>query len=136
MTMESRLRPHADALFAGPEQAFDLVEILTALRSEAHPATRGHRQKALYRHGPVTHAVFAFDAHAELADHQANGLVTIHCLDGALTVRTPEHTHELAPNGLVVLAPGVRHSVRAGDDAPAAMLLTVCRTESDAAEEK
>lgn len=136
MMTESRLRPHADARFAGPEHAFDLTETLIALRNEAHPATHGHRQKALYRHGPVTHAVFAFDANAELADHQANGLVTIHCLDGALTVRTPEHAYELAPNGLVALAPGVRHSVRAGGHAPAAMLLTVCRTEGDAAEEK
>lgn len=76
--------------------------------------------------GPVTMAVFAFDANAELADHQANGLVTIHCLDGALSVRTPEHAYELVPNGIVVLAPGVRHSVRAANVA-SAMLLSVCR---------
>ncbi len=78
-----------------------------------------------------------FNAGAELADHQANGLVTIHCLDGALNVRTAEHTYELAPNGLVVLAPCVRHSVRASGDAPSAMLLSVCReSDAPAAEEK
>ena len=130
---ESRLRPHAAVRFAGPEHGFDLAGTVAALRTEAHPASQGHRQKTLYRHGALTLAVFAFDPGAELADHQANGVVTIQCLDGALNVHTAEHTYELAPSGLVVLAPGVRHGVRAGKDAPAAMLLGVCRTESDAA---
>jgi quercetin dioxygenase-like cupin family protein len=123
-----RLRPHPDARFAGAEHVLDLARSAETLRGEPHRATRGHRQTALFARDPVTMALFTFDAGAELDEHVANGLVTIHLIEGELTVRTAENTHALGPNHVVVLDPGVRHSVHA--TRPSTMLLTVHRQTS------
>lgn len=116
--------------FAAPEQFFDLAEAVESLRREPN-RTGGHRQKALYRRGSTTMAVFAFDAGAELSDHVTDGLVLIQGLDGVLLVRTAEteQGYELTPGKVVSLAPGVRHSVTALQEG--AMLLTVSLQEKE-----
>ena len=109
--------------FAGAEHFIDLPGVITRLRAEKHPG--GHQQEAIYKSGPVTVAVFVFDAGGHLREHRADGLVTIQLLDGSLLLHTPEHTYDLVPGGLVTLAPGVPHSIQAHK--PGAMLLTICR---------
>jgi hypothetical protein len=69
---EERLRSHPSARFAGESHAFNLGEVLGALRAEAHPAERGHRQMTIFHHAPVTQVIFAFEPGGELADHAAN----------------------------------------------------------------
>lgn len=127
MTEEkARLRSQPKERFAGNSHLFDLNDALTQLRAEAHPAAHGgHRQITLFHRAPVTQALFAFAPHGELADHSASGLVTIHALEGSLTVKAAEAVYELATGMIAVINPQVRHSVCAGE-AGAAMLLTVC----------
>ncbi len=123
-TEERQPREHPEERFAAPEQMFDMAQAINALRNEASPIRRGHRQITLYHQRPVTLVLFAFEEGGKLDDHKAAGVVTIHALEGELTVRTEGHEHKLAPGMMVVLAPNVRHSVHAIK--PAAMLLTVC----------
>jgi quercetin dioxygenase-like cupin family protein len=120
-----RLREHPDSRFAGEQHVFDLSQVAARLREEEHPATRGHRQETVFRHGAVTLALFVFEAGGELPEHQADGLVTIHVLDGALAVGTEERVYELSADQVLALRPGVRHSVRAQQ--ASRMLLTVHR---------
>lgn len=120
---DDRLRTHPAERFAGESHFFDLKTALEELRAEAHPAQGRHRQKTIFHRAPVTQVLFALEAGGELADHAANGLVTIQALEGRLAVQAAGVTHELAEGGLVVLNPGVRHSVRAVTES--AMLLTV-----------
>lgn len=119
----TRLRPHPADRFAGASHAFDLLDSLAKLRAETHAGESGHRQVTIFHRAPVTQVLFSFDAGGELADHAANGLVTIHAIEGRLTVEAEGETYSLSANQLVVLSPGVRHSVKA--DEPSAMLLTV-----------
>lgn len=120
--------------FAVPEIAIDTTEIAETLRREdAGIASRGgHHQMTVFRRGPVTMLVFAFDAGGALAEHTANGLVTIHALGGALTVHTPDRDYALRPGMMVVLAPGIPHRVNASE--PSEMLLTVHLHTEPAAE--
>lgn len=120
---EGRLRPHPTERFAGASHFFDLSVALAELRAETHAGEKGHRQVTIFHRAPVTKVLFAFEPGGELADHAANGLVTIHVLQGRLTVQAAEATHELEAGMMVILSPGVRHSVRAEE--AAAMLLTV-----------
>lgn len=120
---ENRLRPHPDARFAGDTHVFDLNDALQKLRAEAHSGQSGHRQMTLSHRAPVAQVLFAFEPNGELADHAAGGLVTIHVLEGQMTVQAEGQTHELGAGMVVVLAPRVRHSVRAEEKS--AMLLTV-----------
>ncbi|WP_337172344.1 cupin domain-containing protein [Gemmatimonas aurantiaca] len=125
MTDAPRLRQHPEDRFAGPVHHFDLPATAAALRQEPHHSVGGHRQIALFRRGPLTLLVFAFEAGGALKEHQAEGTVTIQTLSGRLTVVVDEATYELPVGHLVTLAPGVRHAVLAAEASD--MLLAVCR---------
>jgi quercetin dioxygenase-like cupin family protein len=123
MSEQVRLRSHPATRFAGDSHVFDLSESLQQLRAEAHPAQSGHRQMTIFHRAPVTQVLFSFDAGGEMTNHAANGLVTIHVLEGHFSVPCDSQTHELNAGMMLVLSPNVRHSVRAVE--PGAMLLTV-----------
>jgi quercetin dioxygenase-like cupin family protein len=120
---KERLRPHPTERFAGDSHIFDLSQALRELRAEAHPAQKGHKQVTIFHRAPITQVLFTFEPGSELADHAANGLVTIHVLEGHLTVQAAGQEQDLHAGMMLVLSPGVRHSVHAGE--ASAMLLTV-----------
>jgi quercetin dioxygenase-like cupin family protein len=93
------------------------------LRAEEHPAKDGHRQITIFRRAPVAHVLFSFEAGGGLDRHSANGLVTIHVLEGSLRVEAEGRDHALGAGQVLILAPEVPHDVRAVD--ASAMLLTV-----------
>jgi quercetin dioxygenase-like cupin family protein len=122
-----RLREAPAARFSGPQHAFDLLQLSAHLLNEAHVGANGHRQMTIFRHDATTMVLFAFEAGGALANHHVNGLVTIHALDGALTVEVQSEagwqTHNLRAQGILVLSPGVLHNVMAHE--ASRMLLTV-----------
>ena len=109
--------------FAGNEHVYDLAGTVDQLRNQAGEATRGHRQVTLFKHATATMSVFCFDAGGGLAEHQANGFVTIHVLRGQLAVKTASEDHQLSAGKILVMAPGVRHALKASE--PTDMLLIV-----------
>jgi len=109
--------------FAGPAHQFDLDEVARELRSEEHPARNGHRQMTIFQRDHITHVVFAFEAGGRLPEHSAPGLVTIHAHQGRIEVAADGRDHDLGPGQVLVLAPNVKHDVRARE--PSVMLLTV-----------
>ncbi len=123
MESTTRLRPHPSGRFGESQHALDWKKLLRALRGEAHLGAHGHRQMTIFHHMPVTMVLFSFEPSGELADHAANGLVCIEALEGRLVVRAEAQTHELESGMILILQPGVRHSVRA--ESESAMLLTV-----------
>jgi quercetin dioxygenase-like cupin family protein len=127
---DERLREHPSKRFAGPEHLIDLHREIEALRREPHQGTSRHRQKALYKHGPVSVSLFVFDQEGGLKDHVVQGgSVVIQVLEGTLEVKTPENQHLLQSGHLLLLAAGVVHSVAAQQ--PAGMLLTVHLDDPD-----
>ncbi len=122
-----RLRQHPEARFAAAQIAFDFGEVAARLRSEPKAGEGGHRQETLYRHGPVTIALFAFERFTGLAEHAARGIVSMQVLDGRLKITAEDQVHELGPGQMLVLAPGLRHAVAAEEESM--MLVTVCLTQ-------
>lgn len=132
MSLTDRLRIHPEDRLAAAVQVVSLATTSARLRAELHAAVAGHRQIAVFRHGPVTMLQFVFEAGGLLKEHQADGVVTIHALKGRLLVIADEEPHELGPGELVALAPGVPHSVRA--IGASEMLLTVHRLPAEGGE--
>ena len=120
---DERLRPPPSERFEGPSHMFDLDEVARELRAEDHPSRRGHRQMTLFQRDHITHVVFVFDEDGHLSEHSAPGLVTIHAHSGHIRVKASGTTHELGAGNVLVLAPGVPHSVEATEQS--VMLLTV-----------
>ncbi len=123
--MSDRLRPHPEERLAAPVQLVDLTTTVAGLRTEPHAPVGGHRQIAVYRHGPVTLLLFVFEPEAVLREHRVDGVVTIHCLAGHLRVVAEEEAHDLTPGRLIAIAPNVPHTVLALTGSE--MLLTVHR---------
>jgi quercetin dioxygenase-like cupin family protein len=125
MSPPDRLRPPPEDRLATPVQLIDLPESAARLRQEPHHAVGGHRQIAVFRHGPVTLLSFAFDPDGILKEHKADGVVTILALSGHLRVVAEDEPFDLTAGRLLALAPNVVHSVMAVTASE--MLLTVHR---------
>jgi quercetin dioxygenase-like cupin family protein len=118
-----RLRPAPSVRFAGDSHLFDLGHALASLRAESHPVRSGHRQVTLFHRTPVTHVLFAFDPGGTLPSHATRGVVTIHVLEGHLTVEAEETRYDLRAGQMLILKPDLPHDVHAV--VTSAMLLTV-----------
>src|SRR5688572_5441366 len=87
---KARLRVPPAQRFSGPQHVFDLLPLAEQLLNEVHEATSGHRQMTIFRHEGTTIMLLAFEAGSQLADHKANGLVTMQVLSGAFTVEAQD----------------------------------------------
>lgn len=118
-----RLRTPPSERFEGPSHMFSLQGALDELRAEDHPARAGHRQVTLFHRGEITHVLFAFEPGGRLEKHTAQGAVTLHVLEGHLSVQADGTEYELPEGSLLVLDSDVPHDVWAS--VSSAMLLTV-----------
>ncbi|HXE54799.1 MAG TPA: cupin domain-containing protein [Tepidisphaeraceae bacterium] len=119
-----RLRQHPDERFRASQHLIDLDAAAGRLAGET-ASPRGHRQETLYRHGNLTVALFLFEAGAGLAEHKADGVVTIQVLQGHIKINAEGQAHDLPAGRMLVLAPGVKHDVLA--EQPSRMLLTISK---------
>jgi quercetin dioxygenase-like cupin family protein len=118
-----RLRQHPDQRFDRARQLIDLRAAAAELAAEAAATPGRHRQKTLSRFGGTTVALFHFTPNSSMPEHVAKGTVTLHVLEGRMSVKTPDGTSDLAAGQILVLAPGVKHDLHAPEESR--MLLTV-----------
>lgn len=123
MTSPDRLRPRPEDRMDPAIQMVDLTATAAALRGEPHNAVAGHRQMAVFRHGPVTLVSFVFEPNGVVKEHKADGVVTILCLSGHLRVVAEDDAYDLTAGRLLALGPNVPHTVMAMTASE--MLLTV-----------
>lgn len=98
--------------FSGKERVFDLEQAFADLPAES-TLRQGHMQKALYRLGPTTTAIFTFERGGRIDRHRLDGESIMHVLSGCLEIRTPRGTRELGPGEMMLLNPGVPHDLTA-----------------------
>jgi quercetin dioxygenase-like cupin family protein len=122
-TQGDRLRRAPAERFAGKAHDFDLVALLAQLRAEKHPSNDGHRQITILHRASAAHVLFAFEPGGKLDRHQAAGEVSIHVLEGRLSVAAEGRDYTLPAGHVLMLSAGVPHDVRASESS--AMLLTV-----------
>ena len=119
---QSRLRVPPRERFRGKERVFDLDRAFAELPRES-VVRYGHIQKTLYRYGPTTTAIFAFEKGATLDAYRVEGEAILHVLAGHLKVKTEADAHELSAGQILLLDPDVEHSLSALE--PTRLLLTV-----------
>jgi quercetin dioxygenase-like cupin family protein len=86
-------------------------------------ARHGRSARTLVKEGPLRLTIVGIAPGGTLPAHSTCGPVTIHVLEGEMTVRAGDHEYLLAPGDLLVLAPGLEHSARSA--AGGVFLLTV-----------
>lgn len=121
-TSSERRRIAPRERFAGSEKQFNLDAEFASLPDES-TVRQGHMQKAIYRHGRVTTAIFDFEAEGGIDQHKLEGESTLHVLEGQLFVQTSENEYTLSANELLLLDPGIAHDLKAVT--PTRVLMTV-----------
>ncbi len=106
----------ASERFSGASAMINLAHEAEELLGRAADSQNGHAQRALYRHGGKTIALFALIVDATLPPHAADGVVSVHVLRGRVVMNAGEARYDAPPGSLVRLKPKVVHDVRAEED--------------------
>lgn len=104
---------------------FDLGALERELKSEELYARNHQMARTLVRAADQRVVLMVLKAGARIAEHQADGTVSIQVLSGSVNLGLPTRSVELQRGGLLVLAPGLRHHVVASEES--ALLLTLGR---------
>lgn len=134
---DDRLRTPPVERFATDHLVFDLHAEAAALEAEQSPTRHGHRQKTLYKCPGRTVALFVLNPGAALPEHAAAGAVTVQAIEGEVEVRVVGNSagqeaepHRLSPGRMLVMAPDVRHDVRASERAVFLLQVSLTQTHS------
>jgi quercetin dioxygenase-like cupin family protein len=110
---DERLREHPRERFSEKIRKLTLADEFDNLLNEAHEPVDDHRQVTLvHRHG-LSLILFYFDKGGFMPDHQVDGEVSIHVLEGELEIDAGDSTTKLGDDEILILAPGVEHDVEA-----------------------
>lgn len=112
-TSQDRLREHPRKRFSESARLLDLDDQLDELLAEPHGPVDGHRQIAIAHRRGMTLVLFYFEDGGHMPDHEVDGAVTIHVLDGDLEIQTDDHDHRVESGQMLILNPGVTHDVKA-----------------------
>jgi quercetin dioxygenase-like cupin family protein len=108
---------------AGAVLAFDLDREVARLRGERAWLAGDRNAKTLVKEADCTVVLIALRTGGRLAEHQAAGRVSLHCLVGRLRLLTAGEAIDLSPGRLVSLEHALPHTVEAPEDS--AFLLTI-----------
>lgn len=111
-----------DRPLAGDVLAFELERELEAVGEVA----AGQRSaRTLVKDGPMRLTLVVLGPGAEIAEHRADGPISVHAVRGRLDFTAAGRTQALAPGSVLTAGQGVPHSVRSAEGA--AFLLMVTR---------
>lgn len=114
--MPSIQRPlSADALL------LELRDELAVTRASLTP--HGRSARTLIKDGPLRVTLIVLGPEGNVAEHAADGPITVQVLEGAVRFTVEGRDHELVQGQLLAVGPGVRHSVSSAQGG--SFLLTV-----------
>ena len=106
-----------------PVMTLDLPAILGSMKQEETWRTARRNAMTLVKQPVFRIVLVALQAGGEIGAHETEGPVTVHAIEGRLTIRVGADEVSLSAGQLLILRPGLRHSMYAQDDA--AFLLTL-----------
>jgi quercetin dioxygenase-like cupin family protein len=122
--------PSIERPLSGDVLVFDLAVERERSADPAIMDRTGRSARTLLKDGPLRVTLVVLAAGAELAEHQAEGPITLQPLDGRIRFTALGRSHELGPGEMLAAGRGVRHSVASPDGA--SFLLTVALDADEA----
>ena len=101
---------------------FNLESEISHLQQQP-PSKSGVTSKMLFKDAHIRIVLLSLAAGAELAEHHADGTLSIQVLRGAIEFQAEGKTQNLSAGQLITLAPSIPHSVRTAE--PSVFLLTL-----------
>lgn len=118
-----------DRTLAGTVLGFDLAAEIESVRN-SQPGNADRTARTLVKEGPLRVTLIAMTAGGEIAEHAAEGPITIQVLEGAIQLRLEDDAMLIGAGHIVAVPARQRHSVTAPGNA--AFLLTVVMPGSGA----
>ncbi|MGH7640746.1 MAG: AraC family ligand binding domain-containing protein [Candidatus Dormibacteria bacterium] len=119
----SEFRAEGSASPSAAEEEVEWVVALAQLRAGKAYGTSDHAAVTLHKHPDMTVVLVALKAGGQMPQHQTDATISIQPVEGEVRVGVGGRTHRLGPGRLLVLGPGLSHTVFAPE--PSAFLLTV-----------
>ena len=115
--------PTIERPLAGESLLFHLDDELTAADDPEILARSGRTARTLVKDASLRVTIHLLAPGGAIAEHHAEGPITVQVLRGRLSFRAGERDYDLRPGDLLALDAAVRHSLRSAEGA--AFLLTV-----------
>jgi quercetin dioxygenase-like cupin family protein len=113
-----------------PLLRLDLAQELAEVRRGEAYGKSGHSAKTLARYPDLRLVLIALAGGHRIEQHQTRGRVSIHVVEGKITLQVGREQVELGAGCLLELAPDTAHDVEAVE--PSALLLTVAWPAAEA----
>ena len=78
---------------------------------------RGPNARTLIKNGPLRVTLITLPAGGQIAEHTANGPITVQTVSGSLRMHVQSDVYDLSTGDLLSLAPGIAHSVSSEEGA-------------------
>lgn len=118
---------------SGDVLVFGLDEEGERLGGAATGQPSGRQARTLLKDGPLRVTLVALAPGGTIAEHQADGPITVQPLVGRISFTAGDEVHDLGPGMLLYAGPGTRHAV--ASPGGAVFLLTVVKPEAVDGEE-
>jgi quercetin dioxygenase-like cupin family protein len=115
--------PTINRPLAGGSLRFRLEEELEQISATGLPTRQGRSARTLIKDGPLRVTLIVLGAGEAIAEHQADGPITVAPVSGEIAFHTADATEHLRPGDLLALGAGIRHSVESATGG--AFLLTI-----------
>jgi quercetin dioxygenase-like cupin family protein len=112
---------------SGPALTFALEDEMRAVREQLGTASRTAR--TLVKNGPLRATLLGIAPGGAIAEHSADGPITVQVLEGAIEFEAEGRWWPLPAGALLALGAGVGHRVRSADGG--VFLLTVAAPPAD-----
>ncbi|HZR80652.1 MAG TPA: cupin domain-containing protein [Candidatus Binatia bacterium] len=106
-----------------PVMMFDLRAILGNMKQEATWRTARRNAMTIVKQPIFRIVLVALQAEAEIATHETESPITVQVIEGRLAIHVGADEFVLGAGQLLILGPGLRHTMHAHDDS--AFLLTL-----------
>lgn len=90
----------------------------------------GRSARTLLKSGALRVILVVLAPGAEIAEHQAEGPITVQALEGRIRFTAGGKVYDIGPGELLSAEPGIRHCVASAEGA--ALLLTIVKAEAGA----
>lgn len=108
---------------AGPMLSFELADQIAQLRSDPSYARTGRLGRTLAKSGRLRLVLTVLEGGVEVGTHHADGPMTIHTLEGAISFQVNGERHELRQGQVLYFGSGEAQQIRAIERT--ALLLTL-----------
>jgi quercetin dioxygenase-like cupin family protein len=115
--------PSIERPLSGDVLVFRLDDEVALTEDPAASPRQGPRARTLLKDGPLRVTLIRLGPGGEIAEHSAEGPITLQALDGSIAFTVAGGRYDVGPGQLLSAAAGIRHAV--SSEGGATLLLTV-----------